>query len=274
MSAIQAKYSDEQRDAMGAAKHAGMKARDVIERAAAGTLELDGVPLPAFEVTSTSTVRDAKARYLRRRVGRARADAAAEPRDAIESLRDELLGMAQEEVRALKRQKAGTRDPERMRQIVRCLREAAAINGRDAPRPVAPGQRDPQTGEHAGGRTRGGIAGSILAAHHRSEEDPEQSFEAPPSEPDREPDRDAKPEPPDSMHEIGERLRRRLQPEPQAEPAAPKRQPWDTLPTAMSAPDQLEEAAERLGWDPLHAPPPAPRSRRGRPLEDDSSTYR
>jgi hypothetical protein len=189
MSAISTRYSESERLAMGGAMANGMPARQVIEHAAAGTLELDGVPLPPFEITSESTVRDQAARYKRRRASEARSELAdAPPRDAIEALRQELVAMAESEVKAMKRQKNGTRDLERLRQAIRCVREAAAIPGRDEPRPVAPGQRD-ANGQHNGGRTQGGIGGQILKSHYRTDHDPTPEPAAQPKpEPEPEPE--------------------------------------------------------------------------------------
>ena len=68
MSAIQTKYTDEQREAMGAAMAvSGLKAREVVEHAAAGTLELDGRKLRPFEIANASTVRDQARRFRQRR---------------------------------------------------------------------------------------------------------------------------------------------------------------------------------------------------------------
>ena len=70
MSAITTKYTDEQREAMGAAMVGGLKAREVVEHAAAGTLKLDGRKLDAFVISNPSTVRDQARRFRRRRAGR------------------------------------------------------------------------------------------------------------------------------------------------------------------------------------------------------------
>jgi hypothetical protein len=276
MSAIQTKYTDEQREAMGAAMAVGgLKAREVVERAAAGTLELDGRKLKPFEIANASTVRDQARRFRQRRAGEARSELEVLPaRDAIENLRLRLIRVADAELTALERQKDGTRDLEKLRQAGRCIREAAAIPGRDEPRPPAPGQRD-ASGQHNGGATRGGLAAQIIASASRSHEDPVPSSEVeepePPAGLEREP---ALESPSDPAQEIAERVRRRLEPLMAPEPAAPEPAEYRTLPTAMSGASQLDEAREKFGWDPLRSPEPSRRRGRGTWLEDTSSIDR
>jgi hypothetical protein len=146
---------------------------------------------------------------------------------------------------------------EEIRQVARAAREIASLPGLDDPAPVAPGLRTPGTGHKDSGMTRGGLAGMILAAHERSRGAQPEVDPAPPPrpepEPEPEPERDAQPElAPDAAQEIADRIRHRLEPLP--EPAAPAAPTYRTMPTAMSAPAQLEEAAELYGHDPLRAP--------------------
>jgi hypothetical protein len=269
MSAINERWSDDEREAMGRARVVErLKAREVQELARAGRLELDGRRLAAFD-PPLSTIRDQGARYRRRQAGEERsALATAPPRDAIEALRQRLINLADAELTALEKQKRGERDPERMRQLVRVVREAAAIPARDEPRPVAPGQRD-ESGTHNGGKTRGGLAAQILASHNRTIEDPEPSIEPLlPPEPESEPE----PEPPsDPAQEIAENVRRRLEPVMEQERPAPRPAEYRTMPTAMSGASQLKEAREKFGWDPLAQREAPPRRSRRASLEDTSS---
>src|SRR4051794_24289336 len=90
----------------------GLKAREVVDRAAAGTLELDGQPLAPFEITNPSTVRDQARRYRRRRAGEVRSPLADEPaRDAIEAMRVRLINVADAMLTAVERQPAEQRNP-------------------------------------------------------------------------------------------------------------------------------------------------------------------
>jgi hypothetical protein len=115
MTEMNTKYSDDQRAAIaGAMVDGGLKAREVVERDAAGLLELDGRRLDPFEITNASTLRDQARRDRRRRAG---------------------------EERVWARRRAGAR----------CNRESAAAHGQRR-RQRAQGCRTPE-GRHPGART-------------------------------------------------------------------------------------------------------------------------
>jgi hypothetical protein len=159
---IAAKYSVEERDAMGVGMvDRGMSAHEVKSAAEAGLLERsDGSRLPPFD-PPVSSIR-AYARVVRkRRAGKASSEAAKlPPRDAVESVRIRLIRMIDLELATEERKRNGKRDLERIRQLGRAAREAAALPELDAPRPRAP---DAQKG---GNRTpTGGLGGAILKAH-------------------------------------------------------------------------------------------------------------
>jgi hypothetical protein len=159
-------YTAEQREALGVAVvDRGISPKRIVELAAAGQLELDGRRLDAF-ATNVHTIRD-RARILRkRRAGQVKTELEkTAPRDALEQLRIRLVRLADREIAAEERKRAGTSDPERVRQLARAAREIAAIPDRTEPRPVAPGAKVPGQGNvTAGGATRGGMAGKILQA--------------------------------------------------------------------------------------------------------------
>ena len=174
MPAYAPSYSTRQKAAAVAALLGGLTSRQVCERAAQGLLRDAAGPLEPFELAA-STLRDWK---------RQERDASAQPlselqqappRDAVERLRLDLIGVAEAAIGDLKRQaarKPGEVDFERLRQAGRALREAAAIPGRDDLRPVAPGEKlGDGTGRNNGDKTRGGLAGSILAAHRGGRSD-------------------------------------------------------------------------------------------------------
>jgi hypothetical protein len=161
-----AKYTDQEREALGVAVvDRGIPPARVVELAAAGELTLDGARLEPFE-TNVHTVRDRAAKLKKRRAGAQRSELEkTNPRDALEQLRVRLVRLADRELAAEERKKAGTCDPERIRQLARAGREIAAIPDRTAPAPVAPGQKVPGAGNVVnGGATRGGMAGAILKA--------------------------------------------------------------------------------------------------------------
>jgi hypothetical protein len=168
MGAFDRKYSREVEDAVRRAWcDRGIRpARRIAELATAGELEPD---LPAEPIT-VEMVYTWKSAELKARAGKVETVLGKmPPRDAIETLRLRLLNAADAMMRQQEKRKVESRDPERLRQIARLVREAAAIPGPTEPRPSKPGQRDPQTGEHNGSRTEGGLAASILASARRTE---------------------------------------------------------------------------------------------------------
>lgn len=161
------KYTDAQRDAIASAVlDRGAKYKRAVELAAAGELTTpDGDRLDpfTFKLTYVGTVVD---REKRRRVGVKTTVAALEPRDAVEVLRRNLVDVMDDEMRHLKKAKSGTRDPEKLRQFARALRELQAIPGpKEGARP-APGAKD--NGKREGGETRGGMSGELLKANRAS----------------------------------------------------------------------------------------------------------
>lgn len=141
--------------------------RVVCELAAAGELEPG---MPPFEVTGgPGYVADLVRKLRRTRAGEHTSELAkAPPRDAIEALRRRLVNVCDQTLNAIEREKPRDRDPERLRQLARAIREAAAIPGPTDPTPLRPGHGKPAPGERKGeGATRGGIAGGVLAQAHR-----------------------------------------------------------------------------------------------------------
>jgi hypothetical protein len=173
MAAFEEKYTDQQRDAIAHAYEDRRirPARKVVQMAAAGELDYHGEILKPFEATE-NTVRDLARKLRRARAGETTSQLAhAEPRDAIETLRRRLVNAADAMLTDFERKTKrapGDADPERLRQICRAVREAAAIPGPNDERPKAPGGKT--DGRRNGGETKGGLAGSILAAHRASED--------------------------------------------------------------------------------------------------------
>jgi hypothetical protein len=183
MAAFEAKYTPEQRAAMAHAfeDERIRPARLVVELAKAGKLKHAGVELEPFE-TNEDTVRDA-ARHLRKQ-RRGEISSKLEhmpPRDAIETLRRRLVNAADALLSSYENQlrsDAGKADPERLRQIVRAVREAASLPGPNDARPAAPGAR--VNGARDGAETKAGLAGKILHAHRTGTAGADTAHDAPP----------------------------------------------------------------------------------------------
>jgi hypothetical protein len=164
--AFTSKYTPEQRDAIvHAAVDRDIPAPSVVKMAARGELTTSsGDELGPFDVPA-STVRSERRRARDRRLGKSTSHLSnIEPRDALEALRRRLINMLDGELEVEERKRAGKRDPERIRQLCRAAREAAAIPGPKQPAPKRPGDRD-DAGKADGGQTRGGLGGDILKAH-------------------------------------------------------------------------------------------------------------
>lgn len=171
MAAFQRIYSRELETAVQTASldRGVAPARVIQEDIVAGRFTVDGVTFPAQNV-GIDTVRGWIREERQRRAGRVESPLAKlEPRDAIETLRLRLLSSADAMLKHQEEKRRDRRDPERMRQIARLVREAAAIPGHHEPRPPRPGQHVPGEGRSNGGKTEGGLAGAILAAHGRGE---------------------------------------------------------------------------------------------------------
>jgi hypothetical protein len=166
------KYSDAQIDAaITASLDRGVTGPRILQLASEGTLRgADGVPVPPFDMP-LPTLRSYVHKERRKRKGVTRRHVSDVPHgDAIEQLRRRLVSAADAMLEHFERaQKTNPKhaDPERLRQIVRLVREAAALPSRGDDRPVAPGQRQPSTGKRAvgDGPTQGGLAKQILADH-------------------------------------------------------------------------------------------------------------
>jgi hypothetical protein len=162
-------YTDEQKAAVAEAfeDRRIRPATRVADLAKAGELRYQGQLLDPFNIEE-ATVRH-EARMLRkRRAGQLTSKLSDVPaRDAVEQLRRRMVNLADAELTVLERQKAGSRNPEIMRQFVRLLRELQAVPGRDEQRKPAPGQRS--DGQREGAETTGGMGGRLLKAHRQSE---------------------------------------------------------------------------------------------------------
>jgi hypothetical protein len=175
-------YTPKQREALAFAyldRHI-RPAERVVELAAAGQLELDGEQLAPFAV-APSSVRDCASKVRRRRAGELKSTTAMQhPRDAAHALQRRLFSVADQELAVEEAKRRGRRDPERLRQIARAVREAVAIPAPGDTPPVAPGQKRPGTQTTEGGATRGGLAGAILASSARVEtRDPRPATDTP-----------------------------------------------------------------------------------------------
>lgn len=164
MPAFVAKYSPEQRQAVENGKlERNLTYQRIVELAAAGEL-IKGEP---FEIPIGYVGHLCRA-AMRRRLGKIKTGLASQPpRDAREVLRQELVNMAAAEIAVEKAKKAGKRDPERMRQLARAVREIEQIKGATEPDPPSPATRDANGHQH-GPTTKGGLAGALVKDHRRS----------------------------------------------------------------------------------------------------------
>lgn len=166
--AFESVYTQAQRDALAHAyeDRKVRPAKRVCAMAAAGELELDGRQLDPFDANEDSVrhyarlLRKGRAGMLSSRLGDA------PHRDAVETLRRRLVNAADEMLTREERKAPDARTPERLRQIVRLVREVAALPGPTDPRPPAPGAK--RDGQRVGGETQGGLAGQLLADHRRT----------------------------------------------------------------------------------------------------------
>jgi hypothetical protein len=187
---FQRKYTAEQEAAIAFARsERGMTAPAIAEQARLGLLELDDQLLEPFEIPA-ATVSTIARRVQKRAMGEAPSDlAAVAHRTAIEILRQRMVSAADHLSRDFERTlrvSPGKADPERGRQIVRMIREAAALPAPDHPLPPRP--RSTDEGGNTEGATKGGLAAQIEAAHMRSRGYRQQPALPPPPEPEAEPD--------------------------------------------------------------------------------------
>lgn len=168
--AFKRKYTAEQREAVAIAYEDRRihPYRRVVDLAAAGDLEHNGVKLEPFTIPK-STVSSEVARLRRRRAGEVTSQLSGlPPRDGIEVVRQRLLNSADAMLQVEERKTPEQRNPGRLREIARMMREVAAIPGPGEPRPPAPGQK--VNGQRDGGETRGGEGSRILTAHRATAE--------------------------------------------------------------------------------------------------------
>lgn len=180
---FEARYTPDQRAAIAIAYvDRGIRpARAIVELAAAGELTFEGKKLPAF-TTNTGTINAFSAKLRRDRAGIGPSRIASLPaREAIEELRRRLVTMADRMLSAEETRAPSKVDPERLRQIARAIREAAAIPAQNEPATVKPGHRN-ATGGRDSAHTRGGLAGDIMRDALGDDRSPAQSVETPVSE--------------------------------------------------------------------------------------------
>jgi hypothetical protein len=164
LSAIQAKYSQEQRDAViAAAVDHQTSAAEVARMAARGQLHGKDGQVEPFEIPA-STVRSEARKERRRRAGKEVSELAARPaHDAVETLRRRLISAADAMLRVEEKKKPERRDAERLRDIGRMVREFAAIKAPSDGPSRKPGDRD-ANGHKPEGATRTGLAADLLRA--------------------------------------------------------------------------------------------------------------
>ena len=159
-----AKLTVEQRQAVGLAMaDTNMSAGQIATAAKLGKLAdfKTGQVLGPFDV-SRSYVAQLGSKERRRRLGKTSKISDLEHRDAVEALRRRFLETADAVLSWEEKRAPEKRDLERVRQCVRCVREAAALPGPTDPRPVSTVKRT--------GKMPGGMAGQILAEHRRAPE--------------------------------------------------------------------------------------------------------
>jgi hypothetical protein len=161
-------YTEQQRLAIAEAyADRGIRpARRVVELAKAGELGFRGEALAPF-ATTESSVRTFARVLRKRRAGETTSKLADMPApDSVDALRRRLVNACDEAVASIERRQRKDRGKvqwEEIRQAVRVLRELAALPAPGG-RGIEPGQRGPG-GQRDGGASRGGLAGSLLAAH-------------------------------------------------------------------------------------------------------------
>jgi hypothetical protein len=152
-----------QRDAAARAKlDYGLSPAEVSRRAGEGILKSpDGEVMAAFAITA-DYVRKLASDLDRARQGKnASPLAKLPPKDAVEALRIRLVNLADHELAHLEKQRTGKRDPAKVREWCRTVREIAALPVPKDDPPAAPG-----LGERSErvGATRTGSTGALLAA--------------------------------------------------------------------------------------------------------------
>lgn len=168
MTTFERVYTDEQKEAaVSAYLDRGIRPqRRIVELAAEGRLIYRSMAVEPFKL-NLHTLRDMLVHERRRRAGLVRGEAARMTHDdAVEALRTRLVNVADSTLTVEEKRDPAKRDPERIRQIVRVVREIAALPGKGEGRTTAPGHR--HNGVKQGGATEGGIGGHLIAAMRRS----------------------------------------------------------------------------------------------------------
>lgn len=171
------RYTDEQKAAMAYAYEDRRirPARVVVDLAGRGELQWEGATVESFE-TNDDQVRYEASQLRRRRAGQRTSELAkADPRDAVEALRRRLVNLVDALLTDLEekaRKDKSAVDPERVRQLARAAKEAAALPGPKDPRPAPSGTRH-KDGEREP-RTNGGLGGTLLSANRKGDAQPAQ----------------------------------------------------------------------------------------------------
>lgn len=90
------------------------------------------------------------------------------PRDAVEIMRRRIVAIAEHHLDRIERKdKQGKATAREISDVIRVLRELAAVPGPDQARPVKPGDKIPGAGgKHNSGATTSGLAGAMLRDLH------------------------------------------------------------------------------------------------------------
>jgi hypothetical protein len=153
----------EQRQAAAHAKlDVGLTGPEVARQARAGHLKWEGAFVGPFEI-DPDYVRKLAYKLNQERKGKVPSQLASlPPRDATEALRVRLVNMADAELAKLEREAVGKRDLTRLRDVVKCVKEAASIAAPKEPQ-TRPGHQERGVRE-AGHAPRHGHTGALLAA--------------------------------------------------------------------------------------------------------------
>lgn len=165
MAGFESNYTLPQREAaIHAHLNRGMSYRRVSLMARDGELTgEDGNTLDRFEVPS-ETVKTWVRRHREKQGGLIQTELSGMPhRDAVDRLRERLMNAAAKMLELEERKiVSGQGSAERLRQIIRAVREAAALPERKDEAPPRPGQGPMKDRKGKGGETSGGLAGAIM----------------------------------------------------------------------------------------------------------------
>lgn len=169
------KYGPEQWAAVFDARFArGLTYPRIAELAASGEL-IPGAPFPI----DVAYLGDKCRAEQRRRQGKGpSALAAMAPADAVEHMRQRLVALVESELDASTREKHGKRDPKRLADLARVIRDIAAIPGPKDARP------DKAAGSHTAGQARTadapktGVVGALMQSFREQARNDESPAEA------------------------------------------------------------------------------------------------